>query len=477
AWAVFGSLAAAATGGLTGPLAVWCLTPLAAAVALDGRRMVSGAAALSLFAVALALWVSLTAGGPRPTPIVDLWLSILAFSTTGTALSATVMRAFRRRGVRIDRAEIALGRLEELVAEQPHLMITIDHDGRISSAFGTAPAGVPVDALFSQGLIAAAHHPDRPALHTALLRAASVGEGEVAFTPRAALDREVTLGLRRLKDGRMIGTLRDSTVQQAREAALETARMEAQSLNAGKSRFLANMSHELRTPLNSILGFSDIMRQRMFGPMPDRYAEYAQLIHESGRHLLDLINDVLDMSKIEAERYELHLETFDAREAVSAALRLVRVQAHEAQIALRGVLPPQPLMIEADKRAVKQITLNLLSNALKFTPAGGAVTVSLRGDHGAMELQVADTGVGLSPDDLQRVGRPFEQAGPAGARGMGTGLGLSLVRAFSQLHGGETTIESTLGEGTAVTVRLPVVKLEAGGASTGAKIIPLHAPR
>jgi len=217
------------------------------------------------------------------------------------------------------------------------------------------------------------------------------------------------------------------------------------------------MSHELRTPLNAIMGFSDIMRTRLFGDLPPRYSDYPELIHESGRHLLDLINDVLDMSKIEADRYELAREEFDAREPVSAALRILQIQAHESSVQLRGVLPSAELDVNADRRAIKQIVLNLVANALKFTPALGSVTVTLHAADNAMELVVADTGVGIAPEDLIRLGRPFEQAGDAISRTGGTGLGLSLVKAFAKLHGGDMTIESRLGEGTAVTVRLPVL--------------------
>jgi cell cycle sensor histidine kinase DivJ len=216
------------------------------------------------------------------------------------------------------------------------------------------------------------------------------------------------------------------------------------------------MSHELRTPLNAIVGFSDIMRSQMFGPLSVKYAEYASLIHESGGHLLDLINDVLDLSKVEAQRYDLARETFDAREAVSAALRLVRVQADSANVKLRGALPLEPVRIHADRRAIKQIVLNLLSNALKFTPSGGQVTVIMRGEEGELSLIVADNGVGISPQDLERLGNPYEQAGDAQQRARGSGLGLSLVRAFAELHGGRMEIQSELGEGTVVSVRLPL---------------------
>jgi cell cycle sensor histidine kinase DivJ len=249
----------------------------------------------------------------------------------------------------------------------------------------------------------------------------------------------------------------DSSELEAKLDEARAAQAVAEADAKAKMRFLANMSHELRTPLNAIMGFSDIMRTRLFGELPPRYGDYPELIHESGRHLLDLINDVLDMSKIEADRYELAREEFDAREPVSAALRILQIQAHEAHIQLRGVLPPSELDVNADRRAIKQIVLNLVANALKFTPTPGSVTVTLHAAQGAMELVVADTGVGIAPEDLTRLGRPFEQAGDAASRTGGTGLGLSLVKAFAKLHGGDMTIESRLGEGTAVTVRLPVL--------------------
>lgn len=259
----------------------------------------------------------------------------------------------------------------------------------------------------------------------------------------------------------------------ARQKAEARAR-DAESLAMARSRFLANMSHELRTPLNAIMGFSDIMRARMFGALPAKYGDYAELIHESGRHLMDLINDVLDMSKIEAERFQLNLETFDAREPVNAALRLMRLQADDVGVQLRGRLPAHAVTVEADRRAVKQIVLNLVSNALKFTPKGGLVAVSADGAAGALEIVVADTGVGIADEDVVRLGKPFEQAGDAGSQALGSGLGLSLVKAFAQLHGGDMSIESRLGEGTAVTVRLPVLKPPADAAAEKppAEVIP-----
>ncbi|WP_168076915.1 HAMP domain-containing sensor histidine kinase, partial [Caulobacter sp. SSI4214] len=283
------------------------------------------------------------------------------------------------------------------------------------------------------------------------------GAASLTFNPALGVERVVALDLQRVAPNQLVGLLRDVTAERNRESALDQARADAEALAAGRARFLANMSHELRTPLNAIMGFSDIMRAKMFGPLTDRYAEYAELIHESGGHLLDLINDVLDMSKIEAERFELQRGVFDAREAVQAAMRLLRVQSDTAGVQLRGVLPPGELEVDADRRALKQIVLNLVSNALKFTPRGGQVTVTAHGYDGVLEIVVADTGVGISPEDLERLGRPYEQAGGPDQRARGTGLGLSLVRAFAKLHGGEMSIESRLGAGTSVSVRLPVL--------------------
>jgi cell cycle sensor histidine kinase DivJ len=229
--------------------------------------------------------------------------------------------------------------------------------------------------------------------------------------------------------------------------------------NEAKSRYLAHMSHEIRTPLNAIIGFSDVMKQRLFGPMPARYAEYADLIQDSGRHLLDLVGDVLDISKIEADRYDLKLEPMDARDVAASTTKLVGLRAEEAGIRLRLDCGLAPLQVRADRRALRQILLNLLSNALKFTPKGGEVRLALRSEAGDLVLEIADTGAGMTEEELRRVGAPYQQAGSAGATAeRGSGLGLSLVAALAQLHGGALEIESALGKGTTARVRLPVLE-------------------
>jgi len=209
--------------------------------------------------------------------------------------------------------------------------------------------------------------------------------------------------------------------------------------------------------LNAIMGFSDIMRQRLFGPMSDRYAEYADLVHDAGAHLLELINDVLDMSKIEAERFELAREVFDARDAVSAVVRLMRGQAERAGVQLRGVLPPEPLQVDADRRAVKQIALNLVSNALKFTPKGGTVTVSLRPDGDNAVIAVTDTGIGIPAVELSQLSQRFFRASTATRNAVpGVGLGLTITKAIVTAHGGRLDIASEEGIGTSISIVLPV---------------------
>jgi cell cycle sensor histidine kinase DivJ len=473
-WTLCAVAAAGLSGGLTGPLAGVVFMPMAAGIAMGDHRLGQGGAlgvALAALAGLLSSWL---AGPPLGAPGLA---AITAVLTAGAA--ALAMRlAWRERERRLTAAEGAVARVEAVLAGQPGLTLLLEPSGRVLAAYGAPPPALPVDPLFDQGLIAAVHAPDRPAVLSALDKALAGQDAQVLFAPRAALDRRVALILSRFDDGdapRVIAQAFDGTTQFARELGLETARAEAEAQNAGKTRFLANMSHELRTPLNAVLGFSDIMRQRLFGPLPDRYAEYAGAIHQAGGHLLDLINDVLDVSKIEAERYELAMERFDARDAVSAAVALVRLHANDKGVQLAAVLSGEPLMVTADRRALKQIALNLLSNAIKFTPSGGSVTATLEAIGPYLELVVADTGVGIAPEDLKRLGRPFEQAGGLDQRAQGTGLGLSLVRALSELHGGRMTIDSTLGEGAAVTVRLPVVEVaRAPALQGGAQIIPLN---
>ena len=240
----------------------------------------------------------------------------------------------------------------------------------------------------------------------------------------------------------------------------EIAMTRAEAANQAKSEFLANMSHELRTPLNAINGFSEIMAGEMFGPLGDaRYKGYAADILRSGQHLLSLINDILDMAKIEAGKLTLHYEAVSLKEIVEDAARLMRGRVEEAGLKLLVDAPDLPT-IEADHRGLKQVVLNLLSNAVKFTPEGGDIVVSLtREDDDRVRVAVTDTGIGIASEDLGRLARPFEQVeGQHSKTTQGTGLGLALTKALIELHGGTLTLESEPGRGTTVSFDLPIRK-------------------
>jgi cell cycle sensor histidine kinase DivJ len=481
-WALTAVLATCITGGIGGPLAVLCLTPLIAGAALGAPwREGAGLSAASLIVCALLSRLHL-APAPAGEPIRS-WTVLAALLLLIVALAGALAVARRRAQARAEETEAEVAELQALLGDLPDLALLTDMDGRTTVVFGQPIAGLD-EAALHQGLFALAAPADHARLTAALAEAATAGAAETTFLAAGDAALRIAATFRTTSVGGVLAVLRPAPLPvaqpalaprpapetadlAARLAAAEAARQEAEAGRSkaeaeadARARFLANMSHELRTPLNAIMGFSDVMRLRMFGELSPKYAEYAGLIHESGGHLMDLINDVLDMSKIEARRYELSTSVFDVREALNAALRLIRLQADEAGVKLRAVLPPDPLMVDADKRAIKQIALNLLSNAVKFTPKDGVVILTAQAADGCFELVVADTGMGIAEADLKRLGQPFEQAGEAGDRARGTGLGLSLVGALARLHGGTMTLESRLGEGTAVTVRAPVLAAE-----------------
>jgi signal transduction histidine kinase len=239
-----------------------------------------------------------------------------------------------------------------------------------------------------------------------------------------------------------------------REIADKSRQLEAASRH--KSEFLANMSHELRTPLNAIIGFSEVLSERMFGELNEKQEEYLKDIHASGQHLLSLINDILDLSKIEAGRMELELTDFHLPTALDSALALIRERAGRRGIALHLSVDDRLGQIRADERKVRQVVLNLLSNAIKFTPEGGRIDVGAVPRDGFVEVAVSDTGVGIAPEDQEAVFEEFRQVGTADKKVEGTGLGLTLCRKFIELHGGKIWVKSQLGQGSTFTFTVPV---------------------
>jgi signal transduction histidine kinase len=238
-----------------------------------------------------------------------------------------------------------------------------------------------------------------------------------------------------------------------REIEVKSKELEAASQH--KSEFLASMSHELRTPLNAIIGFSDVLLQGMFGEMTEKQTEYLRDILASGQHLLSLINDILDLSKIEAGRMELDLSAFDLPTAIDDALLLMRERAGRRGLALERHVDQRLGELRADQRKVKQVLLNLLSNAVKFTPEGGRIDVRAGLVDGAVEISVTDTGIGIAPEDQDAVFEEFRQVGEAETKAQGTGLGLALCRKFVELHGGRILVKSEIGAGSSFAFTLP----------------------
>ncbi|MGH6968163.1 MAG: sensor histidine kinase [Stellaceae bacterium] len=258
-------------------------------------------------------------------------------------------------------------------------------------------------------------------------------------------------------EGGIVGLYLDITDRKRAEDELRRAKEAAESANHSKSQFLANMSHELRTPLNAIIGFSEVMLAEVMGPLGDRrYNEYARDIHNAGKHLLEIISDLLDMSRIEAGKYDLDAEWLDLGELVDGVVRIVRGRAREAGLSLQAAAVGWSSVF-CERRALRQVLLNLLGNAIKFTPAGGRIDVTAKAAaDGSLVLCVTDTGIGIAAQNIPQALAPFGQVERTLSRAHGgVGLGLPLSRRLVELHGGHLEIASALGAGTTVSVVLP----------------------
>jgi two-component system, cell cycle sensor histidine kinase DivJ len=329
--------------------------------------------------------------------------------------------------------------------------------------------GLERRALEEPQLLARINVGDRPAFLKALSDGQRNGDG--AAEPVRMLvhghgpetTRQFSMNVRRAEDvsaghGAVVIVLRDITEQRAADDLRETARREAETIAKSKSQFLATMSHELRTPLNAIIGFSDLLLQPDLIPADDpRREEYARIINGSGQHLLEVVNAILDMSKIEAGMMTVEQERVTLPSVIESSAQFLAVKAADKQVSLEVTLAADLPDIVCDRRALKQILLNLLSNAVKFTPGHGSVAVTAVRDRDDVEIVVSDTGCGISEVDLASLGQPFFQARQAYDRQHeGTGLGLSVVRGLIGLLGGSLAIESAAGQGTRVALRLPV---------------------
>ncbi len=269
-----------------------------------------------------------------------------------------------------------------------------------------------------------------------------------------------------LQEGGFFLVISDFSDVKEREERLTEARRQAEAASDAKSTFLANMSHELRTPLNAIIGFSDVMANEVLGELNPSYVQYAHDIRQSGGHLLDIISSVLDLSKSEAGKLTLTCSTVDLSEIIKASVTMMRDQCSRAKLTLLAVLPPEPIEVQGDPAKLRQVVLNLLSNAAKFTDTGGTITVSAAATDGAAVIRVTDNGIGMSSEEIPIALSAFGQIDNRLARRYeGTGLGLPLSKAIVELHGGGITIDSALGKGTSVTVTLPREAVLAGAAA------------
>ena len=462
------ALVAIGTGGSASFAAVWLVVvPLEAALS-GSRRIVAVAAALALAAAGLLLL--LDAGGLLPRALISPEQQS-ALAAVGI-ISATLYATGLGLGVElVARTSVSLLHAEEdrsrlLTHTMTDVVILHGRNGSVLSVSRAAEpmTGGQASELLGNGLFDRVHVADRPAYLGALADAASLNEerslelrirrepGQFLWVEMRCLPRESSAGEREV-----VAVLRDISERKLQDRAIEIARSETERAGAAKIQFIATMSHELRTPLNAIIGFSDMLSNESLELDPRRKLEYAKLINDSGRHLLSVVNGILDVSKMENGNFEITPEPFTAGPAIESCVGLLALKAQEAGVELAMRIAPDLPEIAADRRAFNQILINLISNAIKFTPRGGRVTVSALCDGPKLALAVADTGVGIVESDLPRLGEAFFQGRTScDRRHDGTGLGLSIVKGLVRLHGGAVEIKSRLGEGTRVTVRLPL---------------------
>ena len=491
------------TGGIESFVAIWLIAiPLEAALSAS-RRVVAFASALALGGVALLIVASRLDWLPpsEVSPAAEHMFMILGIAS-GVLYAAGL--AFGAES--LTRISVSLLYDEEdryrLLARNMSDVISRHH--RNGAVEFISPAieqllGVQTSRLMGHGLFDRVHVADRPAYLTALSNASRGEEAHADFRLRRDLSRladpahatsgefiwvEMRCRLMERAPGQQAGgkpevvaVMRDVTERKAQEQALDDARIDTERANAAKTQFLATMSHELRTPLNAIIGFSEmIVHEQDLMLDAAKRREYAKLINESGQHLLSVVNGILDMSKMESGTFEVVPEAFAPRESLLSCCNILALKARDGGVELIARTPDNLPEMTGDPRAFKQIVLNLVSNAVKFTEDGGTVTVSAQVEGARLVMRVTDTGVGIGTEDLKRIGDPFFQAGKTyQRRHEGTGLGLSIVKSLVRLHSGEMTVDSKIGEGTTVTVALPlsyIAPVEAAEQSNIRQIAP-----
>jgi len=444
-----------------------------AVAAIFEREKVIEAMVLSAIFATLIYFLGRYGYAPEPiaTPDQAKWGGLAGFISTMAFMVGCVFFAANARGGELDSEQIDLLDLADAL---PNAALQFDKNGQMQMANDPALSlfGLTKQTIRNTALLDL--FPDDDETSSRLKQAfdqAKKDRSNTSTTISAPLgfhngpDEPTTLSLDFVPrdKGGIYAFVTDNSEKSARLDELHLIQQQAQKEAAEKTLFFAGVSHELRTPLNAIIGFSDMMRSRLFGPLPGKYAEYADLIHDSGQHMLDLIGDVLDISKVEAGKYELNYSEFDIADVIRSSLKMVRPSADAAHLELDADIEPNTdMIIEADRRAVRQVLLNLLSNAIKFTPKGGRVVVSAKPVDGTLNIAVEDNGSGMSEEELSKIGTPYTQTASAElVKTRGTGLGLSLVKTFVELHKGRLAMTSQPGTGTTANIYLPMTKPEA----------------
>lgn len=487
------TLVAVFTSGVGSFAAVWLVVvPLEAALSAS-RRVVALAAIFVLAACGILLMLDTAGLLPLPATMPDQHGALSALGIVSAALYGTSLALGAALLVRtsFDLLHTEEHRHRVLASTMTDVIVRQGRNGSVLSVSPTAEmlVGVRVNELLSNGLFDRVHVADRPAYLSALADAASLRkERLVEFrlrrdtqAPRAGQFVWVEMRCRpcdpvsdRHHGGsEVVAVIRDISERKSQGRAIEIAQSESERASAANSRILATMSHELRTPLNAIIGFSEMLTNKALELDSGRQLEYARLINDSGRHLLSVVNGILDVSKMDSGNFGITREPFAPAPAIESCADMLALKAHEGGVELKLSLAPRLPELAADRRAFNQILINLISNAVKFTPHGGQVTVTAIREGAKLVLTVADTGVGIGEADLPRLGETFFQANTSVERRHdGSGLGLSIVKNLVQLHGGEIEIQSRLGEGTRVIVQLPFETEAAENTASPVKLVP-----
>lgn len=470
------ALVAFFAGGIGSFAAIWLIVvPLEAALS-GSRRVVLISAAFSMAAGLMLLMLGM-AGVIRPNS-VDMHAALAALAIVSALLYATGLAlgavSLVRTGAQLLGAEE--NRYQFLIGNITDVIVRCSKGGSVIFASPAAEPlfGIPITELVGSELFERVHVADRPAFLATLADAARSGDvrslefriqrnvgagrpGQFVWVEMRGRPVECVPAGHEKADQDVVAVLRDISERKTHEDALETAKLESERASTDRSRFIATIGHELRTPLNAIIGFSDMLTSSAVKVSTSDQIEYAKLINGSGRHLLSVVNSMLDASKIEAGHFEVARERFVPGPAIENCVDLLALQAREAGIELRLRLAQNLPEIAADKRAFSQILINVISNAVKFTPRAGCVTIGASCDGSNLVVTVEDTGVGIEQHDLARLGEAFFQTSTChDRRHDGAGLGLSIVKGLVKLHDGEVNIRSRVGEGTRVAVRLPI---------------------